>query len=366
MKFSYYIFILYLVIFPFYFFERGNPQIADLFGVLLISLNIKHIFLNIKSNIVTKSLFLFVIYALFVNCIYMLMYRDLQFLKSSLYYLYSFFMLLLFFSKLKDPVFLKFILSGILISLSIQILLWPFVGNQGVRAMMFFKDPNQLAFWSFSMLIISYMVCSIVKPKKVIELTVLVLSSFFVLISASKSAIFGSLMFWAFYLIKSRKQLFGFLSIAIIGLSFLVVLDKIDLTNIELINTIFERVTEKKSEGKQGLDGRGYDRILKYPEHLLFGAGEGQYSRFNERIELHSTFFNILFSYGIIGFSIFMYAIFSVFRNSPTDVKLILFILILYTLAHMTLRAPLFWISILLLYHLKVLSKHSKSQLANE
>lgn len=366
MKFSYYIFILYLVVFPFYFFERGNPQIADLFGVILIALNVKDILLSIKSNPVTRSLFLFVIYALLVNSTYMLMYRDVLFLKSSLYYLYSFFMLLLFYSKLKDPVFLKFILTGIAISLSIQMLLWPVVGNQGVRAMMFFKDPNQLAFWSFSMLIVSYMVCSIVKPKRIIELGVLVLSSFFILISASKSAIFGSLMFWAFYLIKSRKQLFGFLALSIIGLSFLVVLDKIDLTNIELINTIFERVTEKKSEGKQGLDGRGYDRILRYPEHLLFGAGEGQNSRFNERIELHSTFFNILFSYGIIGFSLFVYAIFSIFRNSPNDVKLILFILILYTLAHMTLRAPLFWISILLLYHLKVTSNSNKHQLVNE
>lgn len=350
MKFNYYLFLFYLIIFPFYFFERGNPQIADLFGVILITINIKPIILGIKSSAFTKLLFLFVLYTLIVNAIFMVLYRDMLFLKSSMYYLYSFFMSLLFLSKLKDKTFLNFIFFGILISLSIQFLLWPFIGNQGVRTHMFFKDPNQLSFWSFSMLIISYLISTFIKPKTHLVLAALLLSTFFIFISASKSGIVGSLIFWMFFLINSGRKLIAFVGAGIIVLSFLIVLKKIDFSNIDVVNNVIGRLSEKKHPGKQGLEGRGYDRVLRFPQYLFFGAGEGQNERFNERIEIHSTFINILFSYGIIGFTLFMLAIFNILRGSRKDVALILLIIILYTLAHMTLRSPLFWISLMLLF----------------
>lgn len=59
---------------------------------------------------------------------------------------------------------------------------------------------------------------------------------------------------------------------------------------------------------EKGLDdtfaGRGYDRICKYPEYLLFGAGEGAHYRFAEKSlflgEIHSSWAGVLFYYGII------------------------------------------------------------------
>jgi len=353
MKFSHYLFGLYLIVYPFYFFERGDPQIADLFGVLLIALNIKSILLNIKANIFTKALFFFVIYTLILNTVWMLILGNILILKSSLFYLYSFFILLIFFSKMKDPSFLNIIIKAIAICLVIQLILWPLISNQGVRVHMFFKNPNQLALWSFCMLLISHIICSILKPKRFYVFTTLILATLFVFISASKSAIFASVLFWIYFLIKSRKQLFILMSLIVIGFSFLIVLEKIDVNNFTTVTNVIERITEKKTAGQLKLEGRGYDRILNYPQYLFFGAGEGQYHRFGERIELHSTFFNILFSYGIIGFSIFLFAIISILKRSPKQVVILLFVLVLYTLAHMTLRSPLFWISLLLMYQLK-------------
>ncbi len=353
MKFSNYIFALYLIVYPFYFFERGDPQIADLFGVLLIALNIKSILLNIKANYFTKALFFFVIYTLILNTIWMLILGDILILKSSLFYLYSFFILLIFYSKIKDHSFLTIIIKAIAICFIIQLILWPLMGGQGTRVHMFFKNPNQLALWAFCMLLISHMICSLLKPKRFYVFTTLILATLFVFISASKSAIFASVLFWIYYLIKSRKQLFILITLVVIGFSFLIVLEKIDINNITTINNVIDRVTEKKTAGQLKLEGRGYDRILNYPQYLLFGAGEGQYRRFGERIELHSTFFSILFSYGIIGFSIFLFAIGSILKKASRQVILLLFVLVLYTLAHMTLRSPLFWLSLVLMYQLK-------------
>lgn len=353
MKFSYYIFALYLIVYPFYFFESGDPQIADLLGVLLIAINIKDILLQIKTNAFTKGLYLFVIYTLILNSIWMLILGDIFILKNSLFYLYSFFMLLIFYSKIKDPSFLSIIIKGISICLIIQLILWPLIADQGVRTHMFFKNPNQLAFWSFCILLISHIICVLIKPKRFYVFTTLVLSTLFIFISASKSAIFASILFWIYYLIKSRKQLFMLISIVIVGFSFLIVLEKFNVNNFTTVTNVIERLTEKKTAGQLKLEGRGYERILNYPEYLLFGAGEGEYTRFGEQIELHSTFFNILFSYGIIGLSFFLIAIRAIIKKASKQVVFLLILLVLYTLAHMTLRSPLFWLSLLLMYELK-------------
>jgi hypothetical protein len=356
MKFSHILFALYIIVFPFYFFERGNPQVADLFGVLIIVANIKNILLHIKSNIFTKALFLFVIYTILVNTIWMSILGEVIILKSSFYYLYSYFFLLVFYTNINDKRFLDIIVMAISASLAIQFLLWPFVASQGVRSMMFFKDPNQLSFWSFSMLIISYLVSRLANPKPLLLYAMLLLSTFFIFISASKSGLFGCVVFWIYFLVKTRRQIYAFVILAAIAVTFLIALDKINLNSFDLINDVVERVSEKKATGGgSGLEDRGYDRITKFPQYLLFGAGEGEYERFNYRIELHSTFFNILFSYGFIGLSIFAFALIAILRRSSLSIKLILLIIVLYTLAHMTLRIPLFWITLLLLYCLNQL-----------
>jgi len=354
MKFSHILFALYIIIFPFYFFERGNPQVADIFGVLIIVANIKNILIHIKSNIFTKALFFFVMYTILVNTVWMSILGEILILKNSFYYLYSYFLLLAFYTNLNDKGFLKTFAHAIVLSLLIQFMLWPFIKGEGVRSMMFFKDPNQLSFWSFSMLIISYLVSRLANPKPIVLYTMLLLSTFFIFISASKSGLFGCVIFWIYFLIITRRQIYAYVILGLVAMFFLMTLDKINLNNIDLINNIVERVMEKKaSGGGTGLEDRGYDRIVKFPQYLFFGAGEGEYQRFNYRIELHSTFFNILFSYGFIGLTIFAFALIAILRKSDFSVKLILLIIVLYTLAHMTLRSPLFWLSLLLLFSLK-------------
>lgn len=353
MKPSYILFALYVIVFPFYFFERGNPQIADIFGVVIVLVNLKDILLSFKATSFTKGLFLFVCYTIIVNTIWMALIGELLLLKSSFYYIYSFFLMLAFYTKLKDQKFTNLLVYALCISLVLQFLLWPFISGQGVRTMMFFKNPNQLSFWAFSMLIISYLIHRLSSTKTYLLYALLLLSTFFIFISASKSGLAGAIIFWVYFFSKSAKQLALLATLSIVVIAILFSTDRINFNNVAFINNVVDRITEKKVSGISSLEDRGYDRITNYPQYLLFGAGEGEYKRFGYRIELHSTLFNILFSYGFIGLFLFGYALFQIIHKSPINAKVLLFTVILYTLAHMTLRSPLFWISLLLIHQLK-------------
>ena len=346
------------MVYPFYFFDQGKPQIADIFGVLIVAINLKSIVRSINSNTLTRYLFLFVLYSFIVNTVWMLIlgnnfsFDDLM-IKHCLYYTYGYLMLLFVFSKIKDVEFLRITFYSIGLSVCLQLLLWPFFTDQSGRTQLFFKNPNQLAFWAISLLLITNVLIKLIKPKKFYQIVFIVVCTFLAFISASKAAILGCVIFWIYYVINSRRLIFAF-TIIVIGYSIFLISNKdIKLQRISLVDNIIERITEKKPANQQGFEGRGYGRIIRYPKYLFFGAGEGKVERFNEHLELHSTLFNILFSYGIIGLSIFIFALTSIFKNAPIEILVYFMIVIMYTLVHMTLRAPLFWILLLMLYVLK-------------
>jgi hypothetical protein len=106
-----------------------------------------------------------------------------------------------------------------------------------------------------------------------------------------------------------------------------------------------------EDDGDNGLDGRNYTRLFKYPKYLIFGAGEGKIERFSENgLEIHSTFANIIFSYGIFGSIIFMIPLLNFIKRKAFMITLLLCSYYFFTLVHNTLRWPLFWIIPYLLY----------------
>lgn len=353
MKFSDYIWAIYLIVFPFYVFESGNPQIADIFGAILIITHIGTILTNIKTNRFTRSLFLFVIYTFIVNAVWMLILGELEIIKNSVFYFYSFLMVLFLIGKLEDTTFLWFTLKAITIALVLQFMLWPFVESEGVRNQMFFNNPNQLGLWALCLLIISSVINEIVKPKLLYALIPLIIASFLIIISASRAALAGCLLFWAFYIIKSRKHLILFITIAIVGGIFISYNYELNLDNFTALEYNIERLQSESITSDRSLGGRGYDRIVNYPQYLLFGAGEGLYERFNESIELHSIFANILFSYGVIGFAIFIFAFSSLLKKKMTKEVIVLFLgIAIFAMVHMSLRVPFFWMTCLFIIYL--------------
>ncbi|MGR7814443.1 hypothetical protein [Lacinutrix undariae] len=355
MKFSYYIWALYLIVFPFYVFPEGNPQMADLFGVVLIFTNIRSILLNVTANKFTKYLFLFVIYTFIVNTIWMIYLRSYEPIITSINYLYCFLLLLFFVDKIKERTFLKFTLHAIALSLCIQLTLLPFTPIKGFRMQLFFNNPNQLALWGLCLIMIANIIASILKDVKFIYLfSISVLCTFFIMLSASRSASVSVLLFWVFFFIKSKKQLLLFSAGSIIILSFLILSQKIDIANFKQLNYITERITGETNSmpSPSGEIGRGYDRLFQFPQYLFFGAGEGEVERFNSPIELHSTFASILFSYGIVGFLFFAIAIATFLKKIYREIIVLLIIIGIYATVHMSLRIPFLWITLLFIYHL--------------
>ncbi|MBR4672261.1 MAG: hypothetical protein IKO78_03575 [Bacilli bacterium] len=59
------------------------------------------------------------------------------------------------------------------------------------------------------------------------------------------------------------------------------------------------------NDGYNILQERGLDHLYIYPQYMLYGAGEGNYARFelvSHECEIHSTLPAILFYYGIVPF----------------------------------------------------------------
>lgn len=352
MKFSNYIWALYLLVFPFYFFKEGNPQLADIFGVLFIALSSKNVITSISSNRFTKNLFLFVIYTIFVNAIWMLIVGDFKILRSSVYYLYSFLLMLAVFSRLKDKSFLRITYRALTLIVILHMVVYPFMQPQGVRAEMFFNNPNQLALWCTCLLVIIYTLTRLLNLNAIYVVVPALIITVFVITSASRAALLSCLGFWLYFIIKSRKH---FVAVGILGLlAFLFISYNftIDVNNIAAVEYNMNRFSSNSFSSTQSFGGRGYDRIIQYPQYLGFGAGEGEYWRFDESIELHSNLLNILFSYGIVGLLIYLGAFASFIRNISKEVITLLFVLVFFGIVHMTMRIPMYWIALLFVVYL--------------
>jgi hypothetical protein len=97
------------------------------------------------------------------------------------------------------------------------------------------------------------------------------------------------------------------------------------------------------------VEERGYDRILKYPEYLLLGAGEGGYQRFRHDSalgthEIHSSIGTLFFCYGAVGTLLFALFSLTVLRRSGLRMWLLVAPSFAYGMTHQGLRFTLFWV----------------------
>ena len=105
---------------------------------------------------------------------------------------------------------------------------------------------------------------------------------------------------------------------------------------------------------KDILRERAAEKILNYPEYFIYGAGEGNYERYYPEPvnEIHSSFLNLFFSYGIIPFTILM-VWFKKRLKGLNAVSWIGFITILVESTFLVnYRQALFWIVWITLFYL--------------
>jgi hypothetical protein len=353
----YFLWALFLILNPFYLFDAGTPQISDMlqFTVMLFSFSVIRVGYK-KSLINKKMLVWFFWYAVIVNLVLFLIYfgryKGVPML-ANVFFTYNIAVLFyatgLAFLSLKK--FIKFTQWGILLSVSIQVGYFLLFGSENfnhLRPSFFFANPNQLGYFGLLMLTIFLLLNKMVKVNLVSFIMVFLMCMLIALVSASKAAVGGSLFLFAYFLFDAQLlKGYGIVAVIVIVSVSYTYIYKSDAGSSKT-TYILKRVDDgAKKEGITEWEYRGYDRMSNHPYYLVLGAGEGMYSRFNTFItkhEIHSSFGNILFSYGIPGLITFMIFFFSLFKGLPIKTALYIIPVVLYSFTHMGLRFTPIWI----------------------
>lgn len=349
----------YLALNPLYLFPSGLPQPADFMAAAAMALCLAGLIGRLPAfqNLYFFS-FLFIAWALVVNIFYLMIYPDkLDFIFSFLFVTYNVMLMLLIVVCLErfGEKMLRIVGFCLLFSLLIEIVSVVLVPKGGLRNFGTFNNPNQLGYWC--VLTASCWIV-LIKDKKLssIDVGVLLACLYIIMISASRGALFGFLIFLMLVFLFFRVD-----KLFIAG--FILVAGFVIMINPDILNSLYEVFDRQFSGIQQRLErkgytdsgeGRGYDWLTKYPEYLLFGAGEGAYERFrnpNGAKEIHSTIAALLFSYGIVGVVIVGGLMRAVFRRAGWQEALCVLPIALYGLTHNGIRFSLLWVFFALTFY---------------
>jgi hypothetical protein len=329
-----------------YIFPSGNAQPADILFILvatpLLLPAIRLTFLRGNHLIVALLAWVMVVSTTW----YMLLYED-NFLKSAAFYGYNVlvFVIFAYAYEMYTEELRRWLRLGIAVAFMIQvvILLGPSVG---VRATGTFNNPNQLGYWSI-LLLGTYGVLMHDRRLNWFDLIVVGLSVFVAIKSVSQATLGVAVLLLLVFLVLHPAKAYVrpcFVALAIAAALILTLEGAVIryISNLQTVSAIeyrYERALQRDNE----LEVRGYDRIWRYPQYIVGGAGEGDYDRFQAERELHSSFGTMLFSYGVVGLALFLAVLYQSLRSTPLLVKLYVLPVLLYGLTHQGLRFSWFW-----------------------
>lgn len=335
---------------PFYLFPSGYPQIGDVvLAAWAVLVAVRAIFKNaLRVPTLTNPYFYFLSLLMYMACsniAWAAATSDAQFARPALFAFFNLIISIACFSSLPSQSFCRALALGAATSLAVCVAAAPFTYVPGTSRQVFtFNNPNQMGYYALLCSTIFMQTRHSLGPRAgrfggaAVALTGLALTAF----SNSKAALvaFGFFMLFNFWRDRAiALVLAGFIAAALLLGS---------EEDSQVAHTI-ARIEAIGSDSDDSAEGRGYDRILAYPQHLLLGAGEARHERFSNRpgvaMELHSTIGTVVFSYGLPGIILFTIGLVALIR-SATIVQVVP--ALLYGLTHQGLRQPLFWISLVI------------------
>lgn len=359
--------VVFLALKPIYLFDSGGLQLCDFFMAVAIVYDI----ITSKGKIeihrdggIYKLLMCLVLFQTIVNLVWFIFYHDTRLMYSSLFYIYNAVAFLYFVNcgfRYGATIFKKSCAYGVIISSAICLL--GIVVNAGinVRGLGFFNNPNQLGLHGVLLLTILFFTGNYIR--KIVAYSIIVVSLIIIFASASKAAFLAVigllLMFVLFYDrrattgSKIRKVIILIIFAAVVYSFFYA--DNMLIPTNPTIMYMKRRILTMSSESDSNLAmGRGYARIKELGMNFIWGLGEGAYSRFSimRDHEVHSTFANILVSYGMAGSIGFVLFWEKLFRNRPnTLLNICGFIgIILYSITHNSIRNTMVWLLFAVLF----------------
>lgn len=355
----------YLLLSPFYVFPSGLPQPADFvaaIGSFIFLVSGKYS--EIKNVSIVKKFRWFLLLVIIINVSYSFYYYAIEGIDNRMFfvcffYIFNYLFFVIFLYTLQDVKNQKIIVSVIFISLLLQVSA-DILGlgfnriEEGIRSVLFFNNPNQLGYFSLSMLTLFFILSSSWHNKLIFYLQVLTFSLALYLVFSSLSfAAIGGVIFivgyWLFVLLKNNTLKTIIISVLII---FFIPFFLSTTYFEKKINSIEIRNEQKKTASASAAEIRGYDRFYIHPEYMLYGSGEGKNDRFNSHhsLEMHSGLGVVLFSYGILGFILFMSVIFSSMKGNLLNSVMFIAPVLIYNITHNGIRESLFWAVLAVIY----------------
>ena len=341
---------LVVVLMPFYVFDSGLPQPADLLGLMLLFILIRRWNAKLRPSLARplKSLIVFMLYVIGVNIAwsFLLLTFTLDakegFLVAPSFYIFNgltFLAFLLMFQRYGE-LLLWLTARLVLISLLLQVALAFVVPRVVGRSIVMFNNPNQLGYYALLSASIVLLGQRRLRLSTIQIVVGLAASSYLALLSASKAALASIAGLGTLLLISKLR------TIVLMSLVFVVLLFT-DNPFSKAMERAQMRIENDKS--MQFVDERGYDRILTHPEYCVLGAGEGAYNRFRETSmigshELHSSMGTLFFCYGIVGTILFCIFLWRTTSGSGLRAWIIVAGVFAYGMTHQGLRFRLVWV----------------------
>lgn len=372
--------LLYLSVFfkQFYFLPSGNLQLGDLFFVAAcvtaIGLNFKE---NHKPLFQTKDkpFYIFVLFVTGINLANYMIYPDKWFLKSTAYFIFISAVVFVYRQCVADNLFVKYF--GYVIRFNIILQFAIFMTGRGRylfehRYSGTFKDPNQMSFFLFSSFLLLTVITELKKGRQRYNIPILFMVLLLTYYSKSTGITLGIMVFITLYPVLhfleyrpgkntglAGKQILFFVVcflVIIVGFGMFLWCYNLKVSsydNYHLGIRILEKLSLIRSGGLASmLSERGMDRIWKYPQYLMYGAGEGGIERFeglSMYAELHSTLLGLWFCYGLIPFILILYWIFLNTKNVRYPVWAGIYgALLAESFFLVNYRQPQFWLVFLL------------------
>jgi hypothetical protein len=267
-----------------------------------------------------------------------------------------------------DKKFLQNIKTSLSINLFLQLAIcligWSrYHPTDTYRLMGTFNDPNQLAFYVFLSVLFIYVINRLQKSKlSKVDWAAWAVGLLLIFLSSSVGILLGLAVFGALLAVtqgrKVLKQLKKSTSIIIAASCIAGGLGVVILTtqfnhmgiNIPIINRIENKAA--KSDGRNFLEDRGLDTVIYYPAYLIYGAGEGDYTRFpkqkNGGNEIHSSLIALLFCYGIVPVIFLLKWLYDITKKVDWSIKIAFIAILIESFTLINYRQSLLWVLLIL------------------
>jgi hypothetical protein len=341
-KFLLVILFAYVLLKPFYFGSSGGAQIADavLCLAVLAALFGAHVKWPAPQRAVLGAALLFTGYMAMVNLFWFAVLAEKLVAYSAAFAIFNV-LLYVIFAKAALMDFeraFRTLAWAVAISAYLQVLLSGAAMTTGaVRQTLFFNNPNQLGYWALLSASMFVVCLTRVRLPLYVQVSTLLCLAYLSALSLSKAAMLSLALLLGLHFLRNPKLMIA--GAIVVGAITVLMPDP------EIVDHVVNRIDDIGSQSDDNAAGRGYTRITDYPQYLLFGAGEGGFSRFvGVTFELHSTFGTILFSYGVIGCLFFLLFMNKLLRCSGWHQFMYILPSFLYGITHQGLRFSFLWL----------------------